>query len=264
MPMRSRVGDLSVEITRPESARFRHPLLLLHGLWTGAWIWEGFATYLAHRGWESWAPDLRSATPFADHASVVSALERMTGALSAPPIIIAHDAGLVAAALLAIHLPVPAVVGIAPLTPPADAGPHQSLFSWPRFWWLRRRGMVAHPPSGAAARTFLGSPPAFAVERLVPDSGAIFRALASSNVRMPPAVRCPGLVLSGDADAVSPPAEGARLAARLGWEAQTYARRGHFAMLEKGWEEVADGAHRWVVRTLGAGLLMLLEESEEP
>jgi hypothetical protein len=81
---------------------------------------------------------------------------------------------------------------------------------------------------------------------------------------MPAAMHCPGLLLSVEADALSPPAAGAQLAARLGWHSQTCARRGHFAMLERGWEEVADEAHRWIVRTLGAELLILLDESEEP
>jgi hypothetical protein len=33
-------------------------LLLLHGFWTGSWIWQPLVTYLAHRGWESWAPSI--------------------------------------------------------------------------------------------------------------------------------------------------------------------------------------------------------------
>lgn len=265
MLMRTRVGPLPVEITRPESAKFRRALLLLHGLWTGSWIWERFAAYLAHRGWESWAPDLlEGAPPFDDFDAVVGALERVARALPSPPIIVAHDTGAIGAAFLAARLAVPAVVAIAPLTAPADAASGPGLFAWPRFWATRVAGARVRPPRGAAARAFLGPAGAIHGARLVADAGPIFRALAASRVRLPPRVDSPGLVLSGDGDAVSPPEVGGRLAARLGWEAQVCRGRGHMGMIEPGWEEVADDAHRWIVQTLGAELLALLDEAEEP
>jgi len=54
------------------------------------------------------------------------------------------------------------------------------------------------------------------------------------------------------------------VATRFGWTRRAYAGRGHFPMLEPGWENVADDVHRWIVQTLGAELLAFLDEEEDP
>jgi hypothetical protein len=42
-----------------------------------------------------------------------------------------------------------------------------------------------------------------------------------------------------------------------------YAGHGHCALIEPGWEALADGVHRWIVRTLGAHLLAFLDEDDD-
>ena len=257
--MRTRVGQLSVEITRPESAKFHHALLLLHGLWTGGWIWDRFASHLAHRGWESWVPALLERTP-GDHDSTVDVIEEVARALPMPPVIVAHDVGVVAAALLASRMEVPAVVAVAPVVAPADAVRAPSVFTWPRYWRVRVAGARVRPPRGTAARAFLGPQSGQYAGRLVADFGPAFRALAANRARLPASLGCPGLVLSGALDPVSPPEICARLAARFGWSPRAYPGRGHLTMLEPGWEQVAGDIHRWIVQTLGAELLALPDE----
>ena len=257
--MRTHVAGHAVEVTRPESPKFHHPLLLLHGLWTDAWIWERFATYLAHRGWESWAPSLTAATAI-DSAP---ALAPIIAALPSTPVVIAHDVATLGAAACAARGIVSAVVAIAPLVAPADMDGVRIVFAWPQFWRARLFGTHVAPPRGSAARVFLGDAITHR-ERLRDDSGPAFRAVASGGVRLPPRIEVPGLVVGGERDVIAPDAAMRAVATLFGWMRRAYAGRGHFPMLEPGWENVADDVHRWIVQTLGAELLAFLDEEEDP
>ncbi|HEY2385537.1 MAG TPA: alpha/beta hydrolase [Candidatus Binatia bacterium] len=253
--MRTYVGGIAVEITRPESAKFRHPLLLVHGLWTGSWVWEPVATYLAHRGWESWAPSVREVAELPARTRAVEAVAR---ALPEPPVVITHDAGLVVAAPLAAAGAAVALAALAPVIGPG-AGRGRGLFGWPQFWLARVFGTSVAPPGGAGAEAYLGRAVA-SRDRLRPDSASVFRALASGTVAIHPSTSVPGLVVTGGDDAIVRERDARAVAERLGWAERTLPGRGHFALLEPGWEALADEVHRWIVRTLGADLLLFLDD----
>jgi len=257
--MRTHVGGHAIEVTRPESPKFRRPLLLLHGLWTDAWIWERFATYLAHRGWESWAPSLTAATAI----DPALALDAIVAALPAPPVVVAHDVAILGAAACAQRRALPALVAIAPVVAPADVDGVRTVFAWPQFWRARLFGAHVAPPHGAAAKAFLAAAIAEPV-RLRDDAGPAFRAIASGRVRLPTGLEVPGLILGGERDVVLPSSALGALAARFGWTSRVYRARGHFPMLEPGWESIADDVHRWIVQRLGAELLAFLDEEEDP
>jgi pimeloyl-ACP methyl ester carboxylesterase len=253
--MRTNVAGHAIEVTRPESPKFRHPLLLLHGLWTDAWIWERFATYLAHRGWESWAPSLNAAMA----VDPALALDALVAALPATPVIVAHDVAILAAAAYARRAAVPALIAIAPVVAPADLDGARNVLVWPQFWRARLFGARVTPPRGSAAQAFLGDAITQRA-RLRDDSGPAFRAIASGRVRLPTKIDVPGLVVGGTRDVAAPEAALRALAARFGWAQRAYGARGHFPMLEPGWEGVADDVHRWIVQALGADLLAFLDE----
>ena len=42
-----------VETHQPERRSRKPPLLLIHGVLTGSWLWSSFAAYFAERGWEA-------------------------------------------------------------------------------------------------------------------------------------------------------------------------------------------------------------------
>ena len=114
-------AELGVLVTPAESARFAAPLLLVHGLWSGAWIWGRMASYLAHRGWESWAIDRldgpEAAGLAAAGADVVGRCQGVARAMPAPPVLVAHDAGAAVALRIAAALGSPAVAVINPVLP---------------------------------------------------------------------------------------------------------------------------------------------------
>lgn len=258
--MRLQVEQIPVDVSSAESERFRSPLLLLHGLWTGSWIWQPLAGYLANRGWEVWAPSFLEAGLVSDWQALASGIERIKQTLPSPPILVAHDTAGVFATLLADVLQAPALVAIAPLVAPADAG-ERGIFAWPRFWTTRVWGRAVEPPTGPARRAFLG--PLTGKPTLLSDSGPGFRALASSRLLLPKGVRCPGLVLGGTHDTITTPAVSTRIAARFGWRCSLYQGRGHFPMLEPGWEVLASDLHRWLVQTLGTSVI-LFDEGDGP
>src|SRR5439155_769830 len=80
---------LSADIVRAESARYTTSLLCIPGLWSAPLVWRGFASYLAHRGWESQLLDVRAVD--GGVATRAAAVAAHAAALSAPPVLIGHD-----------------------------------------------------------------------------------------------------------------------------------------------------------------------------
>ena len=53
------IAGLAVETIEPRGAARPHPLLFLHGMWGGAWMWEPCMQVFAARGWRCHALNLR-------------------------------------------------------------------------------------------------------------------------------------------------------------------------------------------------------------
>jgi pimeloyl-ACP methyl ester carboxylesterase len=271
--MRHRIDSLGVEVTRAESEKFATPLLLLHGLWTGAWLWHRMAGFLGHRGWESWAPDLFD--PAAAPARVtrldrvtpgdlVARCGQMIAAMPAPPVVIAHDAGAALALRVARAFPVRALVLLSPVLPGSGAL-RAVLGSLPRV--LRAiYGRPLDPPRADMDRVFYAgiAPETAAVirGRLVPQPGRIAYDLLrgrfdAAAVRPVP----PTLIVAGTGDAVLPAAAASRLAVALGGE-HVVVPGAHWLPIEATWRDATSRVHRWMVRCLGAPLLLFRDEEE--
>jgi len=254
MPILS--GSLAVEVVRAESARFRHPLLLLHGLWTGGWIWRDFAGYLAHRGWESWLPSFAG---MSSQAERVQQLAELRSALPAPPVVIAHDAGVAIAMSAAATLDAPALVGLSPLVAGVHGG-SLGVFARPQFWAARLFGGALRPPRGGARRTLLAGIGSES-EPLRSDSGAFLESVLRNEISA--AAGRPGLLVLSTDDPILTPQAGEELARTLEWTLDLQGTAGHFPMRAPGWELVADRVHRWLVRALGEDLLLLVDDDSE-
>jgi pimeloyl-ACP methyl ester carboxylesterase len=261
MAMRTFFQGVAVEIARAESSRFRHPILFVHGLWTGNWIWRGLMGYLAHRGWDSWAPSFLEGVPDPS-AARLDQLVALCRTLSAPPVIVAHDAGAMVAMSLASAVEAPAVVAIAPLLSRRDAAT-AGLFAWPQFWIVRVIGRNLLPPTGAGRALYL-DPRLDEPDLLRPDSGADFRRLASGTLRFADDTTAPPtLLIASRGDAITRARQLQLLATRRGWSFHCHPAAGHFPTVEPGWERLADDVHRWLVQTLGERLLAFVEDDED-
>lgn len=256
--MTSTTQECAVEVVRAESARFRHPLLMIHGLWTGGWVWHGFAGYLGHRGWDSWLPSMSGTSPERRH----DCLLELARELPAPPILVTHDAGYATAIALAEKTGARAIVVIAPLLSRRDGGA-LALLGGLSFWPARLGAHRVSPPRGAAALVLLRGAGEHVIDRLVPDSGEVFRAVLSGAGGAQDPARRPGLLICGAGDPVTPSAAGERFAITHGWAFDLHGSAGHFPMLEAGFESLADRVHRWLVRALGEDLLVLLDDEDD-
>jgi pimeloyl-ACP methyl ester carboxylesterase len=269
--MRYRMEELGVEVIRAESERFSVPLLLLHGLWTGSWLWGRMAGYLSHRGWESWAPDYtgRPGGPPAGHhgddpvAAVLAQCLAVAQAMPEPPILVAHDSGAALAIRLARDASVRALVLIAPAMP--GTGALRVALGAVGRAWAGIRGRPLGPPGGAAAAALLAGTDAEAVDllrqRFVPEPGRLAYDLLRGRLVAGP-TSAPLLVIGGARDAVTPPAAVARVAETLGGSS-VILPGAHWLPIEARWRETTNCVHRWIVRTLGAPILLLREEEDE-
>lgn len=122
---------IHVETHQPERRSRKPPLLLVHGVLTGSWLWSSFAAYFAERGWEAHALNLRghftsdladlAETRMRDYADDIGIATRQLGRL---PILVGWGMGALAALLYAQTRPVLGLVLLAP-SPPAAALPRR-------------------------------------------------------------------------------------------------------------------------------------------
>jgi pimeloyl-ACP methyl ester carboxylesterase len=120
---------IHVETHQPERRSRKPPLLLVHGALTGSWLWTDFAAFLAERGWEAHAMNLRGhftsdvaeldETRMSDYADDIGVGMRHLGR---PAVILGWGIGALAAVMYAQSNPVLGLVLLAP-SPPAAALP---------------------------------------------------------------------------------------------------------------------------------------------
>ena len=122
---------IHVETHQPERRSRKPPLLLVHGALTGSWIWTEIAAFLAERGWEAHAVNLRGhftsdvaeldGTTMRDYADDVGVALRHIGR---PAVVVGWGIGALAAMLHAERNRVLGLVLLAP-SPPAEALPRR-------------------------------------------------------------------------------------------------------------------------------------------
>lgn len=248
---------IAIDVVRAEASRFRHPLLLVHGLWTGGWIWRDAAPYLAHRGWDAWIPTIRAdgRGSAMDLAARRKAVEHFCRDLPASPIVVTHDAGVVVADAIASDLGAPAVVSIAPVMGKPSA------LTGPRFWATRLGSSRVGAPVGRSAGALLAGLTQAERALLCSDSGSFFRSVASADT--PLAVVPHGLVVAALDDPAASRASCERIAHARGWDVSIADAAGHFPMLGAGATGLVDRIHRWIVRTLGGDVIAWLDDERE-
>ncbi|MCV0402929.1 MAG: alpha/beta hydrolase [Chloroflexi bacterium] len=122
---------IHVETHQPERRSRKPPLLLVHGALTGSWLWTEVAAFLAERGWEAHAVNLRGhftsdtaeldETTMRDYADDIGVALRQIGR---PAVLIGWGIGALAAMMHAERHPVLGLVLLAP-SPPAAALPRR-------------------------------------------------------------------------------------------------------------------------------------------
>jgi pimeloyl-ACP methyl ester carboxylesterase len=262
-------------MTKPNE---KAPVVLINGLWMTALSWEHWVERYRARGHEviakSWPgmdgdiDALRKDPSGIEHlgiGEVVEHYEKIIGALDRKPIIIGHSfGGLMTQILLDRGF---GVAGVA-----LDSAPVKGVYRLPystlksSFPVLKnpannhRAVMLSHDEFHYAFTNTLSDDASKKVyERYaVPGPGRLLfqAALANFNPRAPSRVdfenesRPPLLIITGDADHISPPSVN-KATAKLQHRSPSitaykeFAGRSHFILGQPGWEEVADFALDW-------------------
>jgi len=262
-PQLDRVGDLTVAVERPPPAapRAKPPVLLIHGMFGGAWYWEGYQSLLAARGYTSHALNLRGhhGSRSVSDIGKVSINEYVADALDVAralghPIVIGHSMGGLVAQKVAEAGACRALVLLASAPP-----------RWiPVVSWLLLRkqlkyakAMLAFQPllpdrQDADVLMFNRTPMADRARffaRLVPESGkAGFEQSVGVIGVHASRVTSPVLVVSGRDDQFVVPRVARALAHKYKAELQEFDSFGHHIMTEPGWEEPAMAVVRWLDR----------------
>ena len=240
----------------------RRPLLCVHGMFGGAWQFDGWLPLLADRGYEAHALNLRGhhgSRPVADLGKV-SIRDYVDDALEVAralgePVVLGHsmgglivqkvaEAGAARAAVLLCAAPPRGILA----TSPTLIGRQLKLL--PAI--LCSRPMRANR-SDADYLMFNRTPPAAAdaiFARLVLESGTAGRDLTFGVVAVDESrVRCPLLCVTASDDRFVVPRIGRALATKYA-AAEHYVADGHAHMVisEPGWEKVAGRVLDWLDR----------------
>lgn len=255
-------------VYRPKERRFETPVLMVHGMWHGAWTWQFWQELLARWGWESIAISL----PGHGNSPVQRPIRRCTldyylgfvkaevDRLERKPVLMGHSMG---GALTQWYLKwagddLPAAVLVAPWVSHsalADAflmfwrldpvGCLQMFFSW------SATPLVRSPQAAAQKLITPGAlyTPEELHARLGPESGLVTFQHNPPWWRPPEKVRTPMLWIAGEKDAVVTEAGQSRSAAYYQADYAIIKDAGHNVMMERSYHETAEMIHHWLIQT---------------
>jgi pimeloyl-ACP methyl ester carboxylesterase len=266
------IGDILLDVSPPERAKFKSPLILVHGLWTSGRCWRSWATHFSNLGWECWSVNFRgryekNALEVLNPLTFQDCLDDLKEVIRAsefPPVLLAHDLGGLMAQQAAAQVETSALALLASL-PPREAMPelpralrllrlkYSPLLFLGRPFRLddkdfRKNWLNALPPGEHAEP----------LRCLVADSTHLVREFFERRALLDPApVRPPALVVAAGEDRVAPALSLRQLADRIGADFHEYAGHGHWIMGgENGGEEIVRDIHRWILKKTGEGILL--------
>lgn len=237
----------------------RAPLILIHGMFGGAWQFADWQRRLAAAGRSSVAIDLRGHGASGTVADIgrVSLNEYVDDALVVvrefgAPAVVGHSMGGLIAQKLAERNAVSAAVLICSAPPRwITALSARLLVRMARYAPALLFSNPLVPRRSDADALFLGRLPAPERERVFeqiqPESGRAARELALGAITIDARrVRCPVLAVGAADDRFLPPRIARAIARKYDCEYREYAEHGHYIVGEPGWERVADDVAAWL------------------
>jgi len=258
-PQLTRVGNLTVAVERPSAPDSKPPVLLVHGMFAGAWMWEPYQSLLARHGYESHALNLRGhhdSRPVTDIGRV-SLAEFVDDALEVArtlrsPIVVGHSMGGLIAQKVAEQGACRALVLIGSAPPrwiPALSGVLlRHLVKYLKELFLMQ---PLFPGRDAAdALMFNRTPRAQADDeyaRLVPESGRAGLELSfGAHAVHAPRITAPVLVVLGREDRFVVPRISRAIARKYRADLRQYDNFAHHIINEPGWEAPAAEIVEWL------------------
>jgi len=253
---------IHVDTHQPERRSRKPPLLLVHGALTGSWLWTEIAAYLAERGWEAHALNLRGhftsdvadldEVTMRDYADDIGVALRHIGR---PSVLIGWGIGALASMLHAERHPVLGLVLLAP-SPPAAALPRRpeehELRAVPAIydaaWW----GWTGSRDELRERMPDMSDDDLEKMRALLSDAHESGRARRERMQGIPidaaRFVDLPSLVIGAGLDDVIHPTEAQRTADLLGASYEYFPSASHFGLVmgSRTWPEVAQSVLGWL------------------
>ena len=258
-PQQTRVSDLTVMVERPSAPGSKPPVLLIHGMFGGAWMWEPYQSLLARHGYESHALNLRGhhdsrRVPDVGKVSLIDYVDDVLEVARAmgDPILIGHSMGGLIGQKVAERGVGRALVLVGAAPPrwiPALSGELlRRLLKYLKELFLMQP--LFPERADADALMFNRTPRALADEeygRLVPESGraALEIAFGAHPVHAP-RLTAPILVITGREDRFVVPRVARALARKYRAELREYDNFAHHIINEPGWEAPAADVVEWI------------------
>jgi pimeloyl-ACP methyl ester carboxylesterase len=247
----------------PHDRCFATPIVMQHGMWHGAWCWQGWQEQLAEWGWESHAHSLpgHAGSPvqrpirWCTLGYYLGFLKAEIERLPRKPVLMGHSmGGALTQWLLKERDDLAAAVLVAPWLSHSMIGPILQTIPRDPVGFLRcilnltTTPLVRNPFRAAQMFIHEGATlsPQALYERLGPES--IWVLLQYNPLLWRPArpVKTPMLWLAGEADTLIPEAGEKKSAAHYGAAYISVAEAGHSIMMEKRSQETIRAVHEWL------------------
>jgi pimeloyl-ACP methyl ester carboxylesterase len=247
-------------------------IVMIHGMWGGAWYWENYKFFLEQRGFQCYTPTLRyhdidpkekpdqrlGTTSLLDYARD---LEEYIHNLDQTPFLMGHSMGGLLAQILGSR---GLARGLVLLTPASPGGINALKYSVIKSFWsvLTKWGFWRKPnriPFEAAVYSMLHLLPAeeqkAVYARCVYESGRAAAEIGfwyldfkgASKVDQSK-ITCPVLVVAGAEDRITPAAVVRKVADKYTAVStyQEFENHAHWVVGEPGWEEIIEFAAAWL------------------
>jgi pimeloyl-ACP methyl ester carboxylesterase len=257
------IGELTAEHEPPTDPSLPVPILFVHGLWAGAWIFREWLELAASRGWDAWAPNLRGregSRPGTDigrasmqdfAGDVREILDRVGDA-----VLLGYSMGGLAAQMVADDSRIKALVLLCSVPPRgivALSGPVVRR-SW-RYLPAMAMGRAFEPTRADTDEMTMNRMTPLERDRWFPrfirDSGRASGQIALGRIAVEPSrITCPVLVVSAEHDRISPPSIQPKLVERYRADHLPVAGRAHLIAVETRWEGTANAILDWAERAV--------------
>ena len=261
-------GDLTLTVERPRSVSDmpagRPPVLLIPGMFGGAWYFDRWQRFFADRGWTAYAMNLRGhqdsrpvadfgKTPMSDYvADAIEVASWLHGVHGMKPLVVGHSMGGLIAQKVAEAGAAHAAVFVCAAPPRGISALTMRLLTkmLPRTGALlggKPVMLTLEEDADLALNRVPAEERASLHARMVPESGRAARDLAFGAVAVDARrVTCPVLCVSCEDDRFVVPSVGRKLARKYHAPWWLYPGHGHFLVQEPGWEGPVGDIERWL------------------